>query len=242
MLFFLFLIDIEEMSSTHSHAHECNDHGHSHEHNHHADHSTDNHDHSHGHATNHAAKSEAASEKERRHAVLKKLKSASLLCFIFLLVEVVGGILAGSLAVLSDAAHLAADLSAFVVAIVGSHIASLPASDAHTFGLKRTESLAALFSMTSLLVLSAGLAVEAVRRLWIILATPGENQNVDGKLMATIAFIGVVSINIQKSVPSFSFVQSILHHYFLFPHLIGGQYRVSICFGRRSCSYAWSRS
>ena len=60
--------------------------------------------------------------------------------------------MSGSLAVLSDAAHLAADLSAFVVAIVGSHIASLPASDAHTFGLKRTESLAALFSMASLMV------------------------------------------------------------------------------------------
>lgn len=179
----------------HSHEHQHNDHSaHSHEQNCHAEHSNNAHDHSHSHehTGNHIAKSAAATEKERRHQVLKKLKTASLLCFTFLLVEVIGGILAGSLAVLSDAAHLAADLSAFVVAIVGSHIASLPASDAHTFGLKRTESLAALFSMASLMVLSIGLAVEAFRRLYVIIVTPGEDQTVDGKLMATIAFIGVL--------------------------------------------------
>ena len=109
-----------------------------------------------------------------------------------MLLEVVGGILAGSLAVLSDAAHLAADLSAFIVAISGSHIASLPASDSHTFGLKRTESLAALFSMVSLAILSVGLAVEAIHRMWIILYSGGEVTEVDGKLMSYIAFIGVI--------------------------------------------------
>ena len=183
--------------------------GHSHEHQHEHHHCS--HDHSHGHSHGHSEsnetndshdahaehnhrsiKSSAITEKERRHQVLKKLKTASLLCLTFLIVEVIGGILAGSLAVLSDAAHLAADLSAFVVAIVGSHIASLPASDAHTFGLKRTESLAALFSMVSLVILSIGLAVEAVRRLWVIGMVPGGDIPVDGKLMATIAFIGVV--------------------------------------------------
>jgi len=100
--------------------------------------------------------------------------------------------MAGSLSVLSDAAHLTADLSAFVVAISGSHIASLPASTSHTFGLKRTESLAALFSMVSLAVLSVGLAVEALRRMWIILYSGGEVTEVDGKLMSIIAFIGVI--------------------------------------------------
>lgn len=176
------------MSSSHSHDHQHS--GHTHEHSDHAEHCS--HDHSRDSSGHHDSKFVAVTEKERRHQVLKKLKTASLLCSIFLLVEVIGGILAGSLAVLSDAAHLAADLSAFVVAIVGSHIASLPASDAHTFGLKRTESLAALFSMASLMVLSIGLAVEAFRRLYVIIATPGEDQTVDGKLMATIAFIGVL--------------------------------------------------
>ena len=101
-------------------------------------------------------------------------------------------ILAGSLAVLSDAAHLAADLSAFLVAIIGFHIASLPASSSYSFGLKRTESLAALFSMVCLVILSIGLAVEATHRVWIILYVGGDEFQVNGKLMSTIASIGVV--------------------------------------------------
>merc|ERR1712176_902953 len=122
--------------------------------------------------------------------VLRKLKQATALCLTFFVIEVIGGLLAGSLAVLSDAAHLAADLSAFIVAIVGSHIASMPANERHTFGLKRTESLAALFSMVSLLILSIGLGIEAIRRMWTILYI-GQSVPVEGKLMSTIAGIGV---------------------------------------------------
>mmetsp|Transcript_3866 Transcript_3866/g.6975 ORF Transcript_3866/g.6975 Transcript_3866/m.6975 type:complete len:416 (-) Transcript_3866:320-1567(-) len=167
------------------------DHSHSHGHSHQKSH--DDHHCSHDAvATPPPKKSRAITDKERRNAVVKKLKTASLLCFTFFLVEVVGGLMAGSLAVLSDAAHLAADLSAFIVAISGSHIASLPASDSHTFGLKRTESLAALFSMVSLAILSVGLAVEAIRRMWVILYIGGETTQVDGKLMAIVAFIGVI--------------------------------------------------
>ena len=164
------------------------------------------HDHSHGHSHSHTGSSHcdeevggslhnhngSNTEQERRKEVLRKLKTASTLCFVFFLIEVVGGFLAGSLAVLSDAAHLAADLSAFVVAILGSHIAALPASEAHTFGLKRTESLAALFSMVSLVILSIGLAVEALRRTYFILKGGEDIEHVDGKIMSTIAFIGVI--------------------------------------------------
>ena len=171
------------------------------------------HDHSHGHSHNHngngsshcdeevgnhnheeekVKKLAGTTEQERRQEVLRKLKTASSLCFVFFLIEVIGGLLSGSLAVLSDAAHLAADLSAFVVAILGSHIAALPASEAHTFGLKRTESLAALFSMVSLVILSVGLAMEALRRMYFIFLGGEDTQQVDGKLMSTIAFIGVI--------------------------------------------------
>ena len=101
----------------------------------------------------------------KRNEVLRKLKLASYICFTFFLVEVTGGFLAGSLAVLSDAVHLAADLSAFVLAIAGSHIAGRPASGSHTFGLRRAESLAALLSMAFLVILSIGLAGEALLRI-----------------------------------------------------------------------------
>ncbi|KAL7432731.1 hypothetical protein ACHAXH_001848, partial [Discostella pseudostelligera] len=169
----------------HSHGHS---HGHSHEHaqDHHPDNKV-----ALPHANNCEPTAQTA-EKVRRNEVLRKLKLASYLCFTFFLVEVIGGFFAGSLAVLSDAVHLAADLAAFLVAIVGSHIASLPASESHTFGLKRTESLAALLSMVCLVILSIGLAVEATHRIWVLEFTTRDVTEVDGKLMSTIAAIGVI--------------------------------------------------
>ena len=143
----------------------------------------------------------AAADKDQRAFVLRRLKIASCLCCAFFLVEVIGGLLAGSLAILSDAAHLFADLAAFVVAIAASHLAALPPSSDFTFGYKRTEALAALFSMASLAVVSIFLLVEGVRRLWPFIvswitgeeeADAGHDLDVDGRLMSLIAFIGVV--------------------------------------------------
>ncbi|OEU16726.1 cation diffusion facilitator [Fragilariopsis cylindrus CCMP1102] len=121
-----------------------------------------------------------------RKNVLKRLYIATILCGCFLVVEVVGGLICGSLAVLSDAAHLFSDMASFAVAIAASYLASLPATANHTYGLKRTESLAALFSMTSLAFVSVGLVYTAVARL----INPPEG--VDGKVMSIIAGIGVV--------------------------------------------------
>jgi len=139
-------------------------------------------------------------DKIQRQHVLRRLKIASLLCCTFFLVEITGGLLSGSLAILSDAAHLFADLAAFVVAIAASHLASLPPSSAFTFGFKRTEALAALFSMVSLAIVSMFLVVEGFRRLypfavsWITgeAAHIDESLDVDGRLMSLVAFIGVV--------------------------------------------------
>ncbi|KAL3801048.1 hypothetical protein HJC23_002341, partial [Cyclotella cryptica] len=177
--------------------------GHSHEHNHHGDHCDDKHDHSHEHHFHHhesvSLKEPDAIEKAHRYHVLRKLKIASFLCLTFLVVEIVGGIISGSLSVLSDAAHLAADLSAYLVAIVGSHIASLPATAEYTFGFQRTESIVALFSMVTLAVMSIGLAVEAVRRMWGLIYSPEDIDVVDGKLMTLLALIGVV-VNISLAL------------------------------------------
>lgn len=160
----------------------------SHDHSH--CHSTEQHDH---HDHNHSSKAHASNgedhpiEVHRQDHVMRRLKTASALCASFFLVEAVGGYIAGSLAVLSDAAHLLADLASFAVAIAASHLASLPTTDQHTFGLKRMESLAALFSMVCLALVSVGLAFEAVRRL---IQPP--DQPVNGPLMSWIAAIGVV--------------------------------------------------
>jgi len=126
--------------------------------------------------------------------VLRRLKTASILCSIFIVVEVIGGYVSGSLAVLSDAAHLFSDLAAFVVAIGVAHVAELPPSERNTYGYKRAEALGALFSMSSLAVVSLILLVEAFDRLWKNMTMPADlnGQAVDGKVMSYIAGFGVL--------------------------------------------------
>jgi zinc transporter 2 len=138
-----------------------------------------------------------ADDLERMNA-MNRLKVATVLCLTFFGVEVVGGYLAGSLAVLSDAAHLFSDLASFAVAIFANYLASLPSTSLHTFGLKRSESLAALFSMVSLALVCVWLGVEAVKRLYCMVFWPdlaASLYEVDGRLMSGIAAIGV-SVNL----------------------------------------------
>jgi solute carrier family 30 (zinc transporter), member 2 len=125
--------------------------------------------------------------------VTRKLRRALFLIAFFLVIEVLGGYCAQSLAIWSDAAHLLADLAAIGVALVAAHLGSFPVSDTHTFGLKRVESLGALVSTLSLLVISVGLAGEAVRRLIAHLTMPSSAITVvDGRLMSLIALLGLL--------------------------------------------------
>jgi solute carrier family 30 (zinc transporter), member 2 len=62
------------------------------------------------------AHNERSEDEHQRKMVLRRLYIATALCSMFLIVEVIGGWLAGSLAILSDAAHLFADLASFSVA------------------------------------------------------------------------------------------------------------------------------
>lgn len=71
---------------------------------------------------------EIQDEAAQREDVQRRLKLASILCFTFLAVEVVGGLISGSLAVLSDAAHLSSDLMSFLFALAAGRLASMPGS------------------------------------------------------------------------------------------------------------------
>ena len=80
-------------------------------------------------------------------------------------VEVVAGILAHSLALLSDAAHMLTDAAALALALVALRLAARPAKGAMTYGLKRTEILSAQFNGATLLVLGLLIVYEGIRRL-----------------------------------------------------------------------------
>jgi cobalt-zinc-cadmium efflux system protein len=82
-----------------------------------------------------------------------------------LLIEAVGGILTGSLAVLADAGHLLSDVGSIVLALIAARLASLPAAGNRTFGYQRSEVLAALVNGLLLVIVSIGIAIAAIGRL-----------------------------------------------------------------------------
>ena len=103
----------------------------------------------------------------------------------FMVVEVVAGLIASSLALLSDAAHMLTDAGAIGLALLAAHLARRRPQGAMTFGLGRAEILSALANGLTLLLLSTLIIYEAVRRL----VNPPE---VDGSLMLAVGVAGIV--------------------------------------------------
>lgn len=94
-----------------------------------------------------------------------KLTIALALIVGFMVVEVVAGILASSLALLSDAGHMLTDAAAIGLSLVAARLAHRPAKGSMTYGFKRAEILSAQFNGATLLVLALLIIYEGVRRL-----------------------------------------------------------------------------
>ncbi|XP_020043209.1 proton-coupled zinc antiporter SLC30A8 [Castor canadensis] len=94
-----------------------------------------------------------------------KLCAASGMCFIFMIAEVVGGHIAGSLAVITDAAHLLIDLTSFLLSLFSLWLSSRPPSKRLTFGWHRAEILGALLSVLCIWVVTGVLVYLACERL-----------------------------------------------------------------------------
>ncbi|HEX5610599.1 MAG TPA: cation diffusion facilitator family transporter [Solirubrobacterales bacterium] len=114
------------------------------------------HTHSHGHDHSHAISAEADT---------RMLALALGINVAFMLVEVVIGIVADSLALLSDAAHMLTDAGAIALALVAARLAQRRAKGSMTFGLKRGEILSAQFNGMTLLILALFIIYEGIRRL-----------------------------------------------------------------------------
>jgi len=99
--------------------------------------------------------------------------------------QVVGGVLAGSLALIADALHNFSDAIALIIAFGARKIARRPADGAMTFGYGRVEIVAALINYTTLIVIGLYLVYEAIVRFI-------EPQGVDGWLVVIIAGIALV--------------------------------------------------
>lgn len=115
----------------------------------------------------------------------RRLEFVLALTALFLAVEVVGGYVSGSLALLADAGHMATDVGALALAAVGARIARRRARAAHRFGNLRWEVLAALVNGVALFSIAVMISIEAVERL----RTP---QQVDAVLFGSVALAGLV--------------------------------------------------
>ena len=124
-----------------------------------------------------------------RSASHRRLLAISLsLTATIMVVQVVGAILTGSLALLADAAHMFTDASALVIALIAAAVAARPADDRRTFGYQRAEVFGALINAIILILLAGWVGVEAVGRL----IDPGETE-VAGGLMLIVAIVGLVA-------------------------------------------------
>ncbi len=149
------------------------DHAHSHEHHDHGHHDHGGHGHSHGAVT---------ADSERRVFWVMLLTGG------FMLVEVVGGLIAGSLALVADAGHMATDMAALALAWGAFRLARRPGDARRSYGWHRFQVLAAFVNGLALFGLTLWIVIEAVLRLIAPVA-------VEGTPMLAIA-IGGLLVNI----------------------------------------------
>ena len=162
--------------------HAGHDHDHDHAgHDHDPDHAGHDHD-DHGHGgPSHAH--------DLREASRRNLTISLVLITGYMLAEVIGGWLSGSLALLADAGHMATDAAAIGVALIAMWIAQREASPERTFGFYRVEVLAALLNVMALWIIVAWIFFEAYHRF------TGEEVHVDG-LPVLIVGTGGLLVNI----------------------------------------------
>ena len=107
------------------------------------------------------------------------------LTFIIFIAEVIGGFWTGSLALLSDSAHVFMDVFALALSFLALRLSRRPSDDGHTYGYHRLEVLAALINGATLALIAVGIFREAIER-W------GNPQPVRSTEMLVIAVIGLV--------------------------------------------------
>jgi cobalt-zinc-cadmium efflux system protein len=121
---------------------------------------------------------------DHRSASRRALVIVLLLTLAFSVVEVVGGVLTDSLALLADAGHMVSDVVALALALIALTLAQRPSSPRRSFGFQRAEILAAFVNGLALVLVSAWIVWEAIQRF----DNPPE---ILGGWMLAVAFVGL---------------------------------------------------
>jgi zinc transporter 2 len=109
------------------------------------------------------------------------------ICFLFMIVEVAGGIVSGSLAILTDAAHMLSDVAAFLISMFSIWLGLKKHNMTSTFGYHRAEVLGALSSVVLIWAMLVWLLLEAIDRL-----IDHGSYEIDAKIMIITSCISLV--------------------------------------------------
>ncbi|MBK4714508.1 CDF family zinc transporter ZitB [Enterobacteriaceae bacterium YMB-R22] len=123
---------------------------------------------------------------EKKDGNRRRLLIAVIVIAAFMALEVIGGLISGSLALLADAGHMLTDAAALFMALLAVHFARRPANARHTFGWLRLTTLAAFVNAVALVLITVLIVWEAIRRFY-------QPQPVVGTTMLVIAFAGLMA-------------------------------------------------
>jgi cobalt-zinc-cadmium efflux system protein len=102
---------------------------------------------------------------DHSHSNMRRVQIALVLTATFMIVEVIGGIISGSLALLADAGHMLTDSMGLALAALAFRVSAKPADSRRSYGYQRFQILAAFVNGLSLLLIVAWILVEAIQRL-----------------------------------------------------------------------------
>jgi cobalt-zinc-cadmium efflux system protein len=120
-----------------------------------------------------------------RHGQQRALLIAIVINGAYLVVEVAGGVIFNSLALLADAGHMLSDVGALAIALIAHRLMARPATARHTYGLQRAEVVGGFFSAVSLAIVVVWIVVEALGRL-------RHPEDVAGGGLLAVAGIGLI--------------------------------------------------
>lgn len=120
------------------------------------------------------------------HITGKRFFAVTLLNVTITVVELIGGLISGSLALLSDAFHNLGDSFSIVLGYFAQVIANKPETSKRTYGYRRAEILSAMVNATFLIVVSIFLIIEAVKRI-------EHPAHINGPIMLTVAVVGLLA-------------------------------------------------
>ena len=143
------------------------------------------------------------SHDETQSGAQRRLLFAAIVTGLFMVAEVAGGLISGSLALLADAGHMMTDFAALMLAYAGFAISRLPASWRYTFGYQRFQTLSAFINGLTLIGVAIWIVFEAAQRL----------QNPSEVLAGTMLIVAIVGLGVNLLVLWILMGKGSTHHH-----------------------------